>query len=123
MADSETTQTNEFSPEDQLIVRQSHAVDATGALLGAIKKYSANHDGQLPASLDQLIEFGATNLPSNLKFSDFIFGPDAGTDPQGKPAILRLRVPLPKPGGGGLMIVGGIDDAGVAHTSIWNVSP
>jgi hypothetical protein len=123
MADSET-QTNQFSPEDQLIVRQTHAVDATGALLGAIKKYSSNHDGQLPASLDQLIDFGATNLAGNLKFSDFIFGQDAGTDTRGKSVILRLKVPLPNPGGAGaLMIVGGLDDAGVPYTSIWNVSP
>ena len=73
---------------------------------------------------DQLVDFGATNLAGNFKFSDFIFGQEARTDTRGKPVILRLKVPLAKPSGAGaLMIVGGIDDAGVPYTSIWNVSP
>lgn len=120
------SETNQAPAEDQLIVRQTHAVDAITMLLQAIQKYAMSHNGQHPVNLDQLMasgDLGATNLAGNLKSSDFEFGPSAGTDPQGNQAILRLRVPIPKPGGGAVMVVGGIDDAGVPHTSVWNVSP
>lgn len=120
------SQTNQPPAEDQFIVRQTHSVDATTTLLQAIKKYATNHNGQFPDSLDHLIasgDFGATNLAGNLKSSDFIFGQDAGTDPQGKPVLLRLRVLLAKPGGGAVIVVGGLNDAGVPYTSTWNVSP
>jgi hypothetical protein len=111
---------------DQLIVRQTHAVDATTTLLQAINKYAMNHNGQYPVRLDQLLasgDPGVTNLAGNLRFSDFEFGQGAGVDPQGKQAILKLRVPIAKPGGGAVMVVGGINDTGVPHTSVWSVSP
>ena len=119
-------ETNQLPAEDQLIVRQTHAVDATTTLLQAIKKYAMNHNGQYPVSLDQLMAsggLGATNLAGNLRFNDFEFSPGAGGGPQGNQAMLKLRVPIAKPGGGAVMVVGGIDDAGVPHTSVWNVSP
>ncbi len=118
--------TNQLPAEDQVIVRQTHAVDAMTTLLQAIKEYATARNGQLPANLDQLIASGglaATNLAGNLRFDDFEFGQGVGTDPGGHPAILKLRVPIAKPGGGAVMIVGGIDDAGVPHTSVWNVAP
>jgi RNA polymerase sigma factor (sigma-70 family) len=120
------SETNQVSPEDELIVRQNHAVDAMSALLQALKTYATNHNGQYPANLDQLVAPGdlkAPKLAGNLGPSDFEFGQGLGTDPQGNETILRLRVPIAKPGGGGVMVVGGINDAGVPHTSTWNVSP
>jgi len=119
-------QTNQLPAEDQLIVRQTHAVDAMTTLLQAIKKYGLSHNGQYPASLDQIIssgDLGATNLLGNHKLSDFEFGEAAGVDTQGKPVILRLRVPIAKPGGGAVMVVGGLDHAGVPNTSTWSVNP
>jgi hypothetical protein len=120
------SETNQLPVEDQLIVRRTHAVDAMAALLQTIKNYATNHHGQYPPNLDRLIASGdlkATNLVGDLEFGDFEFGQGLGTDPQGNPIILRLRVPIAKPGGGAVMIVGGIDAAGVPHTSTWNVSP
>lgn len=120
------SETNQVFVEDQLIVRQTHAVDAITTLLQAIKNYATNHDGQYPGNLEQLTTAGdlaATNLAGNLGPSDFEFGQGAGVDPQGNKAILRLRVPIPKPGGGAVMVVGGISDDGVPHTSVCNVSP
>jgi hypothetical protein len=117
--------TNQLPAEDQVIVRQTHAVDAMTTLLQAINKYAMNHNGQYPANLDQLIasgDLGATNLAGNLGFNDFEFGQRAGVDPQGNQAILTLRVPIAKPGGGELMIAGRITDAGIPQTSVWNVS-
>jgi hypothetical protein len=119
-------ETNEDSAQDQLIVRQTHAVEAMTALLQALQDFAAKHQGQYPDNLDQLIasgELGATNLAGNLGLSDFQFGQAAGTDPLGNPVVLKLRVPIPKPGGGAIMVVGGISDEGVPHTSTWNVSP
>ena len=120
------SETNQVSAEDQLMVRRTHAVDAMTTLLQAIKNYATNHNGQYPVNLDQLITSGvlvATNLPGNLGLGDFQFGQDAGTDPQGNQAILRLRVPIAKPGGGAVVVVGAITEAGVPHTSVWNVTP
>ena len=118
--------TNQLPAEDQLIIGRTHAVDAITALLQAIKNYATNHAGQFPANLDQLItsgELGATNLPGNLGLNDFEFGQGAGPDLRGNQAILRLRVPLARPGGGAVMVVGGLTEAGVPHTSTWNVGP
>lgn len=118
--------TNQLPAEDQLLIRQTHAVDAITTLLQAIRNYATNHAGQYPVNLGQLIasgDLGATNLPGNLGSNDFEFGPAAGLDPQGNQAILRLRVPIPKPGGGTVMVVGGLSQAGVPHTATWNVGP
>ncbi len=123
LADSDT---NRISPEDQLLVRQNHAVDAMTTLLQALKNYAATHSGQYPGALDQLItsgELGATNFPGNLGLNDFQFGQAAGTDPQGNPAILKLLLRSPKPGGGTLMILGGLTADGVPRTSVWNLRP
>lgn len=120
------SETNRVSAEDQLIVRQSHAVDATTALLQAIKTFATNHNGQYPANLEQLVTAGdlkAMKLAGNLGPSDFEFSQGLGADPQGNRTILRLRVPIAKPGGGGVMVVGGITDAGVPYTSVYNVGP
>ena len=44
-------QTNELSAQDQFIVRQNQAADATRALLHALMTYATNHNGQfLPTS-------------------------------------------------------------------------
>ncbi len=119
-------ETNQLPVEDQLIVRQTHSVEAMTKLLHAIKIYAAAHNGQFPANLDQLIlsgDLGPTNLAGNLRIEDFEFGQGVGKDPAGHPAILKLRAPIPKPGGGAVMIVGGIDEAGVPQTTVWNVAP
>ncbi len=118
--------TNQLPAEDQLIIRQTHAVDAITTLLQALKDYTTNHAGQFPANLDQLTAsgaLGATNLPGNLGPNDFEFTPAAGADPQGSQPILRLRVPIPRPGGGTVMVVGGMTAAGVPHTAVYNLSP
>ncbi len=123
---SQAVAENQVSAEDQLMVRQNHAVDAMTALLQAIKTYATNHNGQYPVNLEQLVAAGdlkATKLAGNLGPSDFEFGQSLGTDPQGNQTILRLRAPIAKPGGGGVMVVGGISDAGVPYTSVWNVAP
>jgi hypothetical protein len=123
VADAET---NQFSAEDQLIVRQNHAVDAMTALLQAIQAYATNHNGEYPADLDQLVAAGSlevTKLAGALGPGDFEFGQRLGTDPQGNQTILRLRVPIAKPDGGGVMVAGGITAAGVPYTSTWNVAP
>jgi type II secretory pathway pseudopilin PulG len=120
------SETNQVSAEDQVIVRQNHAVGAMTTVLKAIKNYSTSHSGQYPGNLDQLAasgDLGATNFAGNLGLNDFQFGQDAGADPQGNQAILRLRVPIAKPGGGAVMVVGRITDAGVPHTVVWNVGP
>ncbi len=120
------SETNQISAEDLLIVRQNHAVDAMTTLLQAVKTYATNHNGEFPASLDLLVAAGdlkATNLAGNFGLSDFEFGRGRGTDSQGNQTLLRLRVPIAKPRGGGVMVVGGITDAGVPYTSVWNVGP
>jgi RNA polymerase sigma factor (sigma-70 family) len=117
-------ETNRVSPEDQLIVQQTHVVDAMTAVLQAIKGYATNHNGQYPEDLNQLAasgELGASNFAGNLGLNDFeLKKPSAG--PNGETFILGLRVPLQKPGGGALIVQGGISDTGVPHTSIWNVA-
>lgn len=118
------SETNQVSAQDQLIVRRAHAVDAVTTLLQAIKNYATRHNGQYPGNLNQLITSGdleTSNFVGNLGLNDFQFGQAAGTDPQGNPAILRLQ--LPKPGGGALMIVGEFTDDGIPRTSTWNVGP
>jgi hypothetical protein len=118
--------TNQVSANDLLTVRKTHAVDAMSTLLQAIKNFAANHNGQCPNDLHQLItsgDLGATNFMDSLKLADFQLGQAAGTDPQGNPAVLRVEIPNPKPGGGSVMIVGGFTADGVPHTSVWNVSP
>jgi hypothetical protein len=120
------SETNQVSAEDQVIVRQNHAVGAMTTLLKAIKNYATNHSGQYPGNLDQLVasgDLGATNFTGNLGLNDFQFGQAAGADPRGNQAILRLRVPIAKPGGGAVMVVGRITDAGVPQTTVWNVGP
>ena len=112
--------TNQVSAQDQLIVRQTHAVDAMVALLQAIQTYATNHSGQFPVTLDQLAAAGGfkdQRLAGDVGPSDFEFGQGLG----GKNIILRLRVPIAKPGGGSVVIVGGISDFGQPFTSSWNV--
>ena len=120
-------QTNQIPVEDQLVLRQTHTVDAITTLLSAIKTYATNHNGQYPASFDQLVDSGdlkSTNFAGNLGLGDFEFSPNAGLDPQGNQAILKLRVPIPNnPGGGGITVVGRITPTGITQTSSWNVSP
>jgi hypothetical protein len=112
-------QTNELSAQDQLIARQNQAVDATHALLQALMTYATNHNGQFPANLDQLVTAGyleAANLPGNLGPSDFEL---STTDPNIL-ATVRLRVPIAKPGGGGVKVYGGINEFGQPFTSVEN---
>ena len=119
-------QTNQLPADEQLILRQHHAADAVATLLQALKSYATNHQGQFPASLDQLLTTGdlkPSSLPGNLGPGDFEFVPGRGANPQGYQLYVRLRVPIPKPGGGGLMIGGGLNDAGVPYTSAWNIVP
>ena len=118
-------QTNELSAQDQFLARQNQAADATHALLQALKSYATNHNGEFPANLDQLVAAGdleAANLPGNLGTSDFEFVPSPAY-PRGTTKIVRLRVPIAKPGGGGVLVIGGINESGQPYTSVWNVAP
>ena len=117
--------TNQVSAEDQFILRQTHAVDAMTTLLAAIKNYATNHDGQYPGSFEQLAasgDLGTTNFAGNLGLADFELVKDGAVDPQGNKVVLRLRVPLQRPGSPSVMVLGGITDDGVTHTTIMNIS-
>jgi hypothetical protein len=123
---AQTESTNSVSAEDHFILRQTHSVDAMATLLTAVEKYAANHNGQYPASFDQLTasgDLGATNFAGNLGLDDFEFTKDGTVDPQGKKVILSLRVPLQRPGRPSVIVLGGIGDNGVTHTIIMNVNP
>jgi RNA polymerase sigma factor (sigma-70 family) len=118
--------TNQVSTEDQFILRQTHAVDAMSILLTAVKNYATNHNGQYPASFDQLAAsggFGTSNFAGNLGLDDFEFPKDGGVHPQGGKIILSLRVPIQRSGRPSVIVLGGIGDGGVAHTIMMNVSP
>jgi len=127
--DPETT--NQVSAEDRFILRQTHAVDAMTTLLQAVKEYAAKHDGQYPETFDQLIASGdlkATNFAGHLGLDDFELVKDGwaipGSGPDGgRPVVLRLRVPIPRPGAQSGMILGTIDDNGVLSTHTFGVSP
>jgi hypothetical protein len=117
--------TNQVSAEDQFTLRQTHAVDAMTTLLTAVQKYATNHNGQYPVSFDQLTasgDLGVSNFAGNLGLDDFEFTKDGAVGPQGDKVILRLRVPLQRPGGPSAMVLGGISDSGVPHTITMNVS-
>lgn len=118
--------TNEVSPEDRFTLQQTHAVDAMTTLLQVIKNFATNHNGQYPDDLNQLTASGdlvASNFAGNLGLNDFEFRKVGPGDVQGDKVVVGLRVPLQKPGGGAVVINGGITDAGLPHTSIMNVSP
>jgi RNA polymerase sigma factor (sigma-70 family) len=118
--------TNQISAEDQVILRQTHVVDAMTILLNAIKKYAANHNGQYPGNFNQLTASGdlvTTNFTGNLGLDDFEFVKDGALDHQGKRFILSIRVPIQRPGGASVMVSGGINDDGTTRTETWNVSP
>ncbi len=122
-------ESNHVSPEDQSILQQTHATQAVSALLGALKSYASNHDGQFPTDWSQLtaVDPITTNLPGNLALNDFELttnGPLFPNTNHGGTNLILLRVPLKKPeGGGSIMVSGGIDSNGVFSTSLWNVSP
>lgn len=116
--------TNQVPLEDQYILQQTHAVEAMNTLLTAVKSYVTNHAGQYPDGFDQLTSSGdlaTTNLAGNLKLDDFELTKDGWTDPNGGKTILNLRVPMPRAGRQSVMVLGGISDDGVIHTSVLNV--
>jgi RNA polymerase sigma factor (sigma-70 family) len=118
--------TNQVTEEDQLTLRKTHAVDAMNTLLTAVMHYATNHNGQYPRNFDQLAASGdlaVSNFAGNLGLRDFELATDDALGPSGRKVILRLSVPIQKPGGGGVMVVGGMSEDGVPHTEIWNVSP
>ncbi len=118
--------TNPVTQEERFTLRQTHTLDAMMALLNAIKNYATNHQGRFPGSFDQLAAAGelkATNFAGNLGMNDFELGQDGAVDPYGRKVILRLRVPIQKPGGGAVMVVGRITEEGVPSTTTWSVSP
>ena len=117
--------TNLVSAEDQFTLRQTHAVDAMTTLLNAIKNYAAKHDGQYPESFDQFTTSGnlkTSNFAGNLGLGDFEIMKDGAVDVQGNKAVLKLRVPLQRPGGRA-MVFGTITDDGLVRTEITNVGP
>jgi len=116
--------TNQVAAEDQFILRQTHAVDAMSTLLAAIKNYVAKHNGQYPESFDQLTvsgDLGISNFAGNLKLDDFELKKDGAVDPQGNKVILSIRVPLQRAGRPSVIVLGGITDDGVTHTTTMNV--
>ena len=119
------TDTNLVSAEDLFIVRTTHAVDATTAVLSALKTYATHHNGQYPLDLQQLANSGspALSLPGNLALSDFELNQAGAVDPQGDKFLIRIRVPPPNPNSNSLLITGKIDDKGIPSTSTWNVAP
>ncbi|EEF61171.1 sigma-70 family RNA polymerase sigma factor [Pedosphaera parvula] len=117
--------TNQVSAEDQFTLRKTHVVDAMTTVLNAIKDYAANHNGQVPVSLDQLTasgDLGTSNFVGNVGLEDFELVNDGAVDQQGHKVILRIRVPIPGPGGPSVMVLGRIGDSG-AITELHNVSP
>ena len=117
--------TNLVSAEDQFTLRQTHAVDAMTTLLNAIKNYAAKHDGQYPESFDQLTASGdleTSNFAGNLGLGDFEIMKDGAVDVQGNKAVLKLRVPLQRPGGRA-MVFGTITDDGLVRTETTYVGP
>jgi RNA polymerase sigma factor (sigma-70 family) len=125
-AAAQSESTNQVSAEDQFTLRQTHAVDAMSALLNAIKSYATNHNGQFPGTLDQLTASGdlrTSRFAGNLGPDDFELKQGIAVDPHDGKVILSLRVPLQRPGGSSVIVLGGIDDDGVLKTIIRNVSP
>ncbi len=123
-AQSDTT--NQVSAEDQFIVRQTRVVDAMTTLLIAIKNYATKNNGQYPGSFDQLAasgDLGTSNFTGNLGLDDFELVKGGSVDPQGKRVILRIRVPIQRPGRAAVTILGTIDDSGVVSTEIFNTGP
>ena len=125
-AAAQSESTNQVSAEDQFTLRQTHAVDAMTILLKAIKNYATNHNGQYPGDFDQLTasgDLGVSDFAGNLRLADFELKNDSAVDPHDGKIILSLRVPLQRPGGASVIVLGGIDDDGVTRTIIRNVSP
>jgi len=94
-------------------------------LLDAIKNYTAKHDGQYPGSFDQLIASGdlvTSNFAGNLGLGDFEIMKDGEVDVQGNKSVLKLRVPLQRPGGRA-MVFGIITDDGLVRTETTYVGP
>jgi len=117
--------TNQVPLEDQYILQQTHAVEAISTLLAAVKSYVTNHAGQYPDNFDQLIASGdlaTTNFAGHLGLDDFELMKDGWVDPSGGKTILNLRVPMPRAGRQSVMVLGGISDDGVVHTSTLNVA-
>ena len=111
--EAQTEFTNQVSAEDQFILRQTHAVAAMGTLLAVVKDYATNHNGQYPGTLDQLTasgDLGTSTLAGNLGLDDFELAKDGAVDPQGNKVILRLRVPIQRPGRPAVMVLGGMND-------------
>jgi RNA polymerase sigma factor (sigma-70 family) len=112
-----------LSPEDQYTLQITHAQHALGRLLRDMRDYASKNGGQYPTAFDELKSSGkltASNFAGNLSLDDFQF-----TDlPKLKrfKTIIRLRVPIPKPGGALTMIIGGVNLNGVPATSIINWS-
>ena len=118
---AQSDSTNQVSTEDQFILRQTHAVDAMSTLLTAVKNYATNHSGQYPGNFDQLTasgDLGASNFAGNLGLGDFELAKDGTVDRHGGKVILSLRVPIQRPGKPSVIILGGIGDDGVTHTTI-----
>jgi len=125
---AEPESTNQVSVEDRFTLRLTHVQNAVRTLLGAVKSYAVNHDGQYPAGFDQLTSSGAlaiSNFAGGLALSDFEWANDGAPDVHGGNAILRLRTPIPNPMGANrtmVMVTGGLDDNGVPCTSEVNVT-
>ena len=114
-----------LSPEDQYTLKITNAKNAFDKLLGDIRDYASKNGGQYPTAFNELKSYGrltdASNFAGNLSLDDFEFT-DLPKLKRFKP-IIRLRVPIPKPGGAPTMIIGGVDpDDGVPMTSLLNWS-
>ncbi len=121
---AEAGDTNEVTAQDRYILQQTHAVDATSLLLGAIKSYTTNHGGQYPETFEQLAASGdlvTTNFAGNLGLGDFKLAKDGEVSPQGDKILLEIRVPIKRPGMQSVMVMGAISDDGGIHTETWNI--
>jgi hypothetical protein len=118
--------TNRISAEDNYALQQKHVVDAMTTVLGAIKNYTANHNGQYPENLQELVASGVlsgANFAGNLKLEDFDFYKPDSKEQLGNNNILRARTMIQHPGGVFMTVSGGIDESGTVHTEIRNWTP
>lgn len=118
--------TNELSAEDRVTLQQTHLVDAVHAILGALKDYSAKHNGQYPENLQELVTSGvlpSSRFAGDLGLEDFEFHKPDPKEPSQNQNMVRALNAIQRPGGTLLIVSGGIDEAGNVRSEVRNWSP